>query len=169
MTDSLGWAAAGLVAPAYPTLPARRPRNIQAAALRFWPGHPELSRHQARRRASRLPGPGPGRTLDARRPARTTGKRVMHDSHPVMLERDGELAVVSTAVSAAAAGHGAFVLVAGPAGIGKTTLLRAACTSPAGAGLRILTARGLALERGFPFGIVRQLFEPVRAAAGPGE
>ncbi|HEY2690094.1 MAG TPA: AAA family ATPase [Streptosporangiaceae bacterium] len=93
----------------------------------------------------------------------------MHDSHPVMLERDGELAVVSAAVSAAAAGHGAFVLVTGPAGIGKTTLLRAACASPAGAGLRILTARGLALERGFPFGIVRQLIEPVRAAAGPGE
>jgi DNA-binding CsgD family transcriptional regulator len=93
----------------------------------------------------------------------------MRDSHPVILERDGELAVVSAAASAAAAGHGAFVLVTGPAGIGKTTLLRAACTTPAGAGLRILTARGLALERGFPYGIVRQLIEPVRAAAGPGE
>jgi DNA-binding CsgD family transcriptional regulator len=93
----------------------------------------------------------------------------MRDSHPVILERDGELAVVSAAASAAAAGHGAFVLVTGPAGIGKTTLLRVACTTPAGAGLRILTARGLALERGFPYGIVRQLIEPVRAAAGPGE
>jgi DNA-binding CsgD family transcriptional regulator len=93
----------------------------------------------------------------------------MRDSHQVMLERDGELAVVSAAAAAAAAGHGAFVLVTGPAGIGKTTLLRAACASPAGAGLRILTARGLALERGFPFGIVRQLIEPVRAAACPGE
>ena len=93
----------------------------------------------------------------------------MRDSHPVMLERDGELAVASAAAVAAAAGHGAFVLVTGPAGIGKTTLLRAACASPAGAGLRILTARGLALERGFPYGIVRQLIEPVRAAAGPGE
>src|SRR5262249_19632057 len=40
---------------------------------------------------------------------------------------------------------------------------------PPMAGLRILTARGLALERGFPYGIARQLIEPVRAAAGPGE
>ena len=93
----------------------------------------------------------------------------MRDSHPVILERDGELAVASAAAASATAGHGAFVLVTGPAGIGKTTLLRAACVSPAGAGLRILTARGLALERGFPYGIVRQLIEPVRATAGPGE
>ncbi len=40
---------------------------------------------------------------------------------------------------------------------------------PPAAGLRTLTARGLALERGFGFGIARQLLEPVRAAAGPGE
>ena len=33
----------------------------------------------------------------------------------------------------------------------------------------ILTARGLALESGFAYGIARQLIEPVRASAGPGE
>ena len=70
---------------------------------------------------------------------------------------------MSAAVAAAEAGRGALVLVEGPAGIGKTTLLRAACQGP---GLRILTARGLALERGFPYGIVRQLLDPVRAADG---
>jgi DNA-binding NarL/FixJ family response regulator len=78
--------------------------------------------------------------------------------HPVMLERDEELAALSAAVEAAAAGRGALVLVEGPAGIGKTTLLRAACRGD----LRILTARGLALEQGFPYGIVRQIFDPVR-------
>ena len=36
-------------------------------------------------------------------------------------------------------------------------------------GPRILTARGLALESGFAYGIARQLIEPVRASAGPGE
>ena len=87
----------------------------------------------------------------------------------MILERDGELAVLSAAGAAAGAGHGALVLVEGPAGIGKTTLLRAAVRPPGRPGLRILTARGLALERGFPYGIVRQLIEPVRAAAGPGE
>src|SRR5215475_8705180 len=81
---------------------------------------------------------------------------------PVMLDRDEELAALSAAVAAAAAGHGALVLVEGPAGIGKTTLLRAACRGD----LRILTARGLALEQGFPYGIVRQLLDPVRREEG---
>jgi DNA-binding CsgD family transcriptional regulator len=83
----------------------------------------------------------------------------------MILERDEELAAVAVAVANAQAGRGALVLVEGPAGIGKTTLLRAACDrAPA---LRILTARGLALESGFGYGVVRQLIEPVRAAAGP--
>jgi DNA-binding CsgD family transcriptional regulator len=93
----------------------------------------------------------------------------MRDSHPVILGRDAELAVLSAAANAAEAGHGAFVLVEGPAGIGKTTLLRMACARPEAPGPRILTARGLALESGFAYGIARQLIEPVRASAGPGE
>src|SRR5690348_9906739 len=93
----------------------------------------------------------------------------MRDRHPVILGRDAELAVLGAAADAAEAGHGAFVLVEGPAGIGKTTLLRMACARPAAPGPRILTARGLALESGFAYGIARQLIEPVRAAAGPGE
>jgi hypothetical protein len=87
----------------------------------------------------------------------------------MILERDDELTALSAAAAAAGAGCGAFVLVEGPAGIGKTSLLRAACTRPPAPGLRILTARGLALERGFGYGIARQLLEPARAGAGPGE
>jgi DNA-binding CsgD family transcriptional regulator len=83
--------------------------------------------------------------------------------HPVILERDAELAALSAAVAAAEAGHGSLVLVEGPAGIGKTTLLRAACRGP---GPRVLTARGLALEQGFGYGIVRQLLDPVRGEDG---
>ena len=87
----------------------------------------------------------------------------------VILERDAELAALAAAVAAAEAGHGTLALVEGPAGIGKTTLLRAACRargpwtprSP-----RVLTARGLALEQGFPYGIVRQLLDPVRGEDG---
>src|ERR1700749_2578744 len=82
--------------------------------------------------------------------------------HPVMLERDEELAALPPAVAAPAAGHGALVLVEGPAGIGKTPLLRAACRGD----LRILTARGLALEQGFGYGVVRQLLDPVRPRDG---
>src|SRR5439155_727800 len=81
----------------------------------------------------------------------------------VILERDAELAALSAAVAAAEAGHGTLVLVEGPAGIGKTTLLQAACRGP---GPRVLTARGLALEQGFGYGIVRQLLDPVRGEDG---
>jgi DNA-binding CsgD family transcriptional regulator len=90
-------------------------------------------------------------------------------SYRGIMGRDRELAVLSAAVRGAAAGHGSLVLVEGTAGIGKTTLLRAACAEYGAPGGRVLTARGLALEDGFSYGIVRQLIEPVRAAAGPGE
>src|SRR5947208_10370476 len=81
----------------------------------------------------------------------------------VILERDAELAALAAAIAAAEAGHGTLALVEGPAGIGKTTLLRAACRGPVA---RFLTARGLALEQGFPYGIVRQLLDPVRGEDG---
>lgn len=90
----------------------------------------------------------------------------MFGGFSTLFERDAELAAAAAATAAATAGHGAVVLAEGPAGIGKTTLLRAACSAVPGA--RVLTARGLALERGYPFGIVRQLFDPVRFAA-PGD
>src|SRR5690606_26886319 len=50
----------------------------------------------------------------------------------------------------------------GPAGVGKTALLDDVATR-AGAGLLRLRARGLELERQFPWGGVRQLFEPLTA------
>jgi DNA-binding CsgD family transcriptional regulator len=86
-----------------------------------------------------------------------------------MLGRSAELAVTAAAIKGAAAGRGTLILCEGPAGIGKTTLLRAATASAEEAGLRVLTARGLALEQGFSYGIVRQLLEPVRAASKPDE
>jgi DNA-binding CsgD family transcriptional regulator len=62
-----------------------------------------------------------------------------------------------------------LILLQGAAGIGKTTVLGAACAEAAAHGMRVLTAHGLPLEQEFSYGIVRQLLEPVRAAAGPGE
>jgi len=93
----------------------------------------------------------------------------MGSGHWGMLGRDQELALLAAAATDASAGRGSLVLVDGPPGIGKTTLLRAACAGASEPGWRVLTARGLALEGGLSFGIVRQLIEPVRAAAGPGE
>ena len=76
---------------------------------------------------------------------------------------------MTAAITAAAGGHGTLVLVQGPAGIGKTTMLRAACAEATAHGMRALTARGLAFEQRFSFGIVRQLLEPARAADGPAQ
>lgn len=71
-----------------------------------------------------------------------------------LLERDAELAVLREAAADARSGVGRMVLVEGPAGIGKSSLL-----ALAGDGLPTLRARGAEVERDIPFGAVRQLLE----------
>jgi DNA-binding CsgD family transcriptional regulator len=83
-----------------------------------------------------------------------------------LLERERELEALAAAVGAAAEGTSGLVLVEGPAGIGKSRLLAAAKTLADEGGLRVLAARGGELERGFPFGIVRQLFESLLVDEG---
>jgi DNA-binding CsgD family transcriptional regulator len=82
-----------------------------------------------------------------------------------LVEREAELEVVRAAVRDAAAGAGRLLVIEGPAGIGKTRLLLAARESANGAAMRVLHARGSELEREFPYGLVRQLFEPALADA----
>ncbi|MFL5931138.1 MAG: helix-turn-helix transcriptional regulator [Gaiellaceae bacterium] len=82
-----------------------------------------------------------------------------------LLERSQELARIQSALADARSGHGTFVVVEGPAGIGKTALLAAARTAAASDGMHVLRSRGTELERDFAFGVVRQLFEPPLAAA----
>ena len=57
------------------------------------------------------------------------------------------------------AGSGQMVILEGGAGAGKSTLLTAARESARAAGFRVLDARGGELEREFPFGGIRQLYE----------
>jgi DNA-binding CsgD family transcriptional regulator len=83
------------------------------------------------------------------------------DGGPLLLERDRELGELDAVVRAALAGESALALVEGPAGIGKSRLLVATRERAEAAGFRVLSARGSHLERDFPFGVVRQLFEPV--------
>jgi DNA-binding CsgD family transcriptional regulator len=80
-----------------------------------------------------------------------------------LLERHEELAQIESALAEARNGHGRFVVIEGPAGIGKTALLGAARTAAANSGMRVLRSRGTELERDFAFGVVRQLFEPALA------
>ena len=86
-----------------------------------------------------------------------------------LYEREDELARVDALVTAACAGRGGVLLIAGPAGIGKTVLLEAARERASQAGMRVLAARGGELETGFSFGVVRQLFEPLLVGASAAE
>src|SRR5512132_1544817 len=86
-----------------------------------------------------------------------------------LLERSEELARIESARAEARAGRGTFVVIEGPAGIGKPAGLAAARTAAADGGMRVLRSRGTELEREFAFGVVRQLFEPLLADASHAE
>jgi hypothetical protein len=77
-----------------------------------------------------------------------------------LLERERELEVVQALLDACLAGQGSFLVVEGPAGIGKSSLLAAGRSRAGAAGLSVLQARGSELEQAFAYGLVRQLFEP---------
>lgn len=78
-----------------------------------------------------------------------------------LLERSSELEAVTAALAAARAGSGRVVVLDGPAGIGKTALVRQAAAAAARSGVRALEACGHELEHPFAFGVARQLLEPV--------
>lgn len=85
-----------------------------------------------------------------------------------LLEREEEVAGIDVALTGATGGSGTIIVLEGPAGIGKSRLLAEADARAGKAGMRVLRARGGELERDFPFGIARQLFEPALASlAGP--
>lgn len=77
-----------------------------------------------------------------------------------LLERSSELAAIDHLVASATVGSGAGLLVRGPGGIGKTSLLAAARDRARAVKMLILSARGASFEREYPFGVVRQLLEP---------
>jgi DNA-binding CsgD family transcriptional regulator len=76
-----------------------------------------------------------------------------------LLERDHELERLRTAVQSAGRREGDALVIEAAAGIGKSRLLEQARAEAAQLGLRVLDARATELERAFPFGVMRQLFE----------
>jgi DNA-binding CsgD family transcriptional regulator len=84
-------------------------------------------------------------------------------STEALLERDAELRRLRLALAALERGRGGSVVLYGPAGIGKTELLRATLDLARTVGLRTALARASEFERAFPFGVVRQLLEPAVA------
>ncbi|WP_297644943.1 LuxR family transcriptional regulator [Pseudonocardia sp.] len=79
----------------------------------------------------------------------------------VLLERQAELASVMARLDAVITGQGGLVIVEGPAGIGKTSLLGAVRAAAHERGLRVLTARASPLEHEFGFGVIRDLLTPI--------
>ncbi|GGQ07623.1 hypothetical protein GCM10010249_27390 [Streptomyces roseolilacinus] len=102
----------------------------------------------------------------------TAGGRRGREAAP-LLERETELRTIEHALddlcgTPSEGGHasrqGGVIGFAGPAGLGKTTLLTLLRRSAADRGCTVLSARGGEQERQVPFHVMRQLVQPVFAA-----
>jgi DNA-binding NarL/FixJ family response regulator len=80
----------------------------------------------------------------------------------LLLDRDAELAELARRIALARAGSGRVIVIDGPAGIGKSTLLAAAGRSARADGATVLRALCSPLEQHAAWGMARQLFEPLR-------
>jgi DNA-binding CsgD family transcriptional regulator len=86
-----------------------------------------------------------------------------------LLERDHEVERIRTALRAVGQRAGGALVIEGAAGMGKSRLLEEARVRASDLGLRVVAARPTELEQGFPFGVVRQLFERPLLEADAGE
>jgi DNA-binding CsgD family transcriptional regulator/tetratricopeptide (TPR) repeat protein len=78
-----------------------------------------------------------------------------------LIERAPELAQIDGTLWDAQNGEGRVLFIAGPPGIGKTALVDAARARAQRRDMVTLAAHGGELEGHFPYGVVRQLFEPM--------
>src|SRR5437763_9338569 len=92
----------------------------------------------------------------------TIGPRMQYSAlapPAALLEREQEVERLRVALDAVGQRAIGALVVEGVAGMGKSTLLEEARVGASELGFRVLDARGTELEQGFPFGVVRQLFE----------
>ena len=78
-----------------------------------------------------------------------------------LFEREAELAVLRRCLDDVLAGFPRTLVIEGPAGIGKTSLMTHLREQARAAGATVVGARGSQLEKEYGFGAVRQLFDPV--------
>jgi DNA-binding CsgD family transcriptional regulator/tetratricopeptide (TPR) repeat protein len=78
-----------------------------------------------------------------------------------LLDRDGDIEAIESTIESAVAGSGAALVLAGSAGLGKTSLLGVAEARAADREVVVLRAHGDELEQGFPWGGAIQMFEGV--------
>jgi DNA-binding CsgD family transcriptional regulator/predicted negative regulator of RcsB-dependent stress response len=88
---------------------------------------------------------------------------------PGLLERELELQTLTAALRGAARGPGAAVLIEGPAGAGKSTLVDWTAAAARRLDLTVLRAVGSALDASVPFGVARQLLDRTLAELSPEE
>ena len=86
---------------------------------------------------------------------------VVVDSRDGLVERRVELAEIDTLLEAVLSGSGRLLLIEGPAGIGKTRLLRRARERAAQDGVTVLAGQGGELERHSAWSVARQLLTGV--------
>ncbi|MDA0163457.1 LuxR C-terminal-related transcriptional regulator [Solirubrobacter ginsenosidimutans] len=85
----------------------------------------------------------------------------------LLLERAGELAAIERAIRMARAGCSRRLLISGPPGSGRTTLMDRTRARARAEGLTVLSARGEERERRFAFALARRLL-PSDASAATG-
>jgi DNA-binding CsgD family transcriptional regulator len=83
----------------------------------------------------------------------------------LIFERDSALEAVVDGLDAARQGIGRAILLVGPAGIGKTTVLTAAKGDAKDKGFTVGSATGSPMETGIPFGAVGQAIATLAAAS----
>jgi DNA-binding CsgD family transcriptional regulator/tetratricopeptide (TPR) repeat protein len=76
-----------------------------------------------------------------------------------LVERDSELETLARLVDAACAGHGGAARVLGPAGVGKTAMVRALVRHGRSRGAQVWLTSAGQLESRVPFGVVRRLLD----------
>jgi DNA-binding NarL/FixJ family response regulator len=81
-----------------------------------------------------------------------------------LLDRDVELGALARQLTRVRNGAGRVIVVEGPAGIGKSSVLTAVAGAVEAGDVRVLRARGGPLERDAAWGVARQLFEPLRSS-----
>jgi DNA-binding CsgD family transcriptional regulator len=87
----------------------------------------------------------------------------------LLVEREGPLALLDSALAGLEAGRGSAVALDGPYGSGKSALLEAAAARARERGLQVLTGGGRRLERELELGVALQLFENRVDGADPEE
>lgn len=115
---------------------------------------------------------GPDVSTAAPRVRELKGLRGRHRLHPVLWdrseaprdergerlqERARELDALRQTLAEARAGRGGATAVVGPAGIGKSALLDTLAGRARDDGIRVIRAQGFEVERGYPFGVAREL------------